>query len=76
MVNNIFFISDTHFHHNRIIELSRRPFSSCDEMDEVMIENWNSVIKSQDQVYHLGDFAFARTPTVETLLKRLNGHHN
>lgn len=69
-MSDIWFTSDTHFGHARIIELAPRPFSSVDEMDEIMIENWNKLVKPQDFIYHLGDFAFAdHTP----YLDRLNG---
>jgi len=43
-------------------------------MDETIIENWNSVVKPEDTVYHLGDIALG--PISESLAKvaRLNGH--
>ena len=52
----IFFTSDTHFGSERILSLSRRPFKTVKEMDSVLIDNWNKVIKPEDTVYHLGDF--------------------
>jgi calcineurin-like phosphoesterase family protein len=56
-----FYTSDTHFGHALMISdrLRRpRPFRSTDEMDEALIRNWNSVVRPDDIVYHLGDFAF------------------
>lgn len=50
------FTSDTHFNHKRTLELSRRPFRNVEEMNEVLIENWNHVVGKDDVVFHLGDF--------------------
>lgn len=42
-------------------------------MNEEMINRWNSVVGVNDEVFHLGDFAFLKeTETMEILL-RLNG---
>lgn len=56
------FTSDTHFGHKNILEYEKnaRPFSTLDEMHEVLIERWNAVVKPNDIVYHLGDFCFGR----------------
>ena len=54
----IFFTSDTHFGHANIIRNAKRPFSSVEEMDAVLIERWNKVVGLHDRVYHLGDFTF------------------
>ena len=53
---NTFFTSDTHFGHQRVLELSKRPFHNVDEMNSALIENWNQVVGPNDTVYHLGDF--------------------
>jgi len=74
LANRVFFISDTHFDHKRIIELCNRPFGSLEEMNSTMIDNWNAKVASGDTVYHLGDFAFAKTKErVTALLRKLNG---
>lgn len=70
--SKIFFTSDNHFNHAKIIEYCNRPFSSVEEMNETMIKNWNKVVGAQDIVYHLGDFAFGRNQLIE-FKNKLNG---
>lgn len=62
--------SDTHFGHANAIKHSNRPYANVDEMDESLIENWNSLVKDNHTIFHLGDFSF-RNP--EQYLKRLKG---
>jgi calcineurin-like phosphoesterase family protein len=70
-MEQIFFISDTHFNHKKIIDLAyRKDFESIEEMNEKIVENWNSVVKRNDRVYHLGDFGFHN---YNSILERLNG---
>jgi calcineurin-like phosphoesterase family protein len=68
-----YFTSDTHFGHVNIIEYEKefRPFSTVEEMNEALIENWNKVVKPNDRVYHLGDFCFG--PHNIQIAGRLNG---
>jgi len=71
---NTFFTADTHFGHANIIKYCNRPFKNINEMDETLIENWNSKISKHDNVYHLGDFAFREPETVLKYIDRLNGN--
>ena len=64
-MRNIWLISDTHFNHANILNfadhagnLTRPEFDNVEQMDECMIERWNSVVKPSDIVYHLGDVLF------------------
>lgn len=61
-MNSTWFTSDSHFGHANILEFEKeaRPFKTLEEMHEVMIERWNSVVRDGDTVYHLGDFCFGR----------------
>ena len=70
---NIFYIADTHFGHANIIRLNNRPFSNVDEMNRVMIENWNSRAHKDDIVYIDGDFAFKSSNHAVDILDKLNG---
>lgn len=70
---NLWFTSDHHFNHKNIIKYSSRPFSSLEEMNEKLIENWNKNIKGGDAVYHLGDFFFTHPKFITKIFERLNG---
>ena len=52
------FTSDTHFCHENIIRLQNRPFETVADMDDRLIDNINRVVRRNDTLYHLGDFAF------------------
>ena len=47
----IYFISDTHFHYSNIVKYCNRPFKDIDEMNEAIINNWNSLI-TKDGIFH------------------------
>lgn len=73
VMKNIFFTSDTHFLHKNIIKFCNRPFNSVDEMNEALVNEWNSVVKDDDEVYHLGDVSLGNSKITGDLLYRLNG---
>lgn len=67
-----YYIADTHFGHDNIRRLSKRPFDTAEEMDEAMIASWNGRVRGDDDVYILGDFAYkSRDPAY--YLDRLKG---
>lgn len=69
----IFFTSDTHFCHTKVIPYCKRPFKSVEEMNEALVTNFNKIVKKEDTVYHLGDAGFGDKDRVLSILKRLNG---
>lgn len=77
-MSKTFLISDTHFGHANILTFldedgkQLRPFSSVQEMDETMVDNWNKTVSKNDKVYHLGDVLFSNR-VLQTILPRLNG---
>ena len=68
-----FFTSDTHFKQANIIRFCNRPFKDVEQMNDVMIANWNSVIGKDDTVFHLGDFCLGGAAEWTKILDRLNG---
>jgi calcineurin-like phosphoesterase family protein len=69
----IFFTSDSHFGHARIIPLCKRPFTDVTAMDEAMVRRWNEVVARDDEVWHLGDFSAYGDGRAEGVFWRLNG---
>lgn len=72
VTSKVFFISDTHFGHERMVD-QNRPFVDIGKMDKQLIDNWNKVIGEDDTVWHLGDFSAYRDGRLENLFWRLNG---
>lgn len=72
--SRIFFTSDTHFGHKNIIEYCNRPFDSVEQMNDFIIKQWNSVVRENDTVYHLGDVCLGlRKEEIAEILSKLNG---
>jgi calcineurin-like phosphoesterase family protein len=72
-VSKLFFTADTHFGHESIIRLCKRPFENVEAMDEALIARWNAKVAPNDVVYHLGDISFRSAGPPQAYLQRLNG---
>ena len=69
----IYYIADLHFGHENVIGYDNRPFKSSFDMDEALIENWNSRVTSDDTVYVIGDAFWGKEERSIQIIKRLNG---
>jgi calcineurin-like phosphoesterase family protein len=84
-MNNTWIISDTHFNDSRIItatkengSLIRPGFDNVNQHDDYIIDCWNSVVKPNDTVWHLGDVLAGdnQVEWMENNWHRLNGNKN
>lgn len=70
----IYFTSDLHFCHANIIKMNNRPFANVDEMNATLINNWNSVVTSRDEIFILGDFLYRGSGAqANDILRNLHG---
>ena len=69
-----FFTSDLHLGHQNIITYTNRPFSSVEEMNEGLINNWNGVVSNDDDVYILGDLCMGKINETLPLVELLKGN--
>ena len=72
-MSRVFVIGDTHFGHSKIIDFCRPQFDTVEEMNQAIVDNWNSVVKKDDTVIHLGDVAFANWSNVD-YIGQCNGY--
>lgn len=68
----IFVTSDSHFNHINICgpKISKwkkgfRNFDTLKEMEDLLVENCNSLVKEDDILYHLGDFIMGKNVVTE-----------
>lgn len=52
----LFFTSDTHFACKDTLKSENRPFKTCKQFEDFVVEAWNKQAKKRDTIYHLGDF--------------------
>ena len=69
-----YYISDMHLGHENVLRFDQRPYETVEEMDEILIANWNMRVTDDDHVYILGDFCYKSKNMPESYLKKMNGH--
>lgn len=82
MARNIWITSDTHLLHANILKFTDSKtgklirgdkFLTVDEMNEYILEKWNSVVKQGDIVYHLGDVFIGDKEQFKKMWPKFNG---
>lgn len=68
----IYFTSDFHFGHKKLITFERTKFPTIEEHNNKIIRIWEKTIKSEDTVYFLGDFGFLNDEQAQ-IFKNLPG---
>lgn len=71
--NDIWFTSDTHFIHPKIVSICNRP-TTIEEHDEWLLQRINSKIKKNDTLYILGDVSMGNKIDTEKILDRMHGN--
>lgn len=72
----IYLTSDFHFLHDKEFVYKSRGFQTCEEMNQILIDNFNRIININDDVYILGDLLLGGADNFEKglgLLAWLNG---
>ena len=69
----IYFTADLHFYHDKVIKFADRPFQNIEQMNKTLIKNWNSKIKSNDEIYILGGFTMKGHALAQEILYQLKG---
>lgn len=70
--DKVFFTADTHFFDRHILRF-RPQFGDVDEMNEILVRNWNETVPPDGIVFHLGDVMAGSVDLVASFLPRLNG---
>ena len=68
-----YFISDLHFGHKNCLAFDNRPFINIEERDKTIVDNWNSVVGIDDDVYVLGDISWHNATKTIEIFKQLKG---
>ena len=63
----IFITSDLHFCHDRAFVYEPRGFSNIKEMNQAIVERWNSTVQPEDIVYVLGDIMLNNNDDINVL---------
>lgn len=70
----IYFTCDQHLGHPAIISMQNRPFRDVEDMNRMIINNYNSVVHKNDTVYILGDICHRlKVEDANDLISELKG---
>ena len=78
MQTKTYVTSDLHFNHTGVLSMERKQFSTIEEHNEYIINEYNKVVHENDTCYILGDVGFinpkhSSLKELSILVKRLHG---
>lgn len=71
--SGVWFTADLHLGHRNIIKYCNRPFVDEVQMDNAIIDSWNSVVAPGETVFVVGDFTLRDIHSALAYLERLSG---
>lgn len=69
----IYFTSDLHFFCKKGLVVGKRRFTTNEERNEFLIEQWNATVQKTDEIYLLGDISDGNAEKSNEMLRRLAG---
>lgn len=70
-MSKVYFTSDPHFEHEKLCNGLRN--MSSKESDELIIDNWNSIITKKDRIYIIGDVSMEDPKVIARIMPKLKG---
>lgn len=70
--SEVWYTSDSHWHHRAMAERGWRPWPTVEEHDEALQTAWNETVKPGDIVFHLGDWGMGPGRGLD-MLPKLHG---
>lgn len=70
---NIYFTSDWHVGHKKVLDFDRRPFRDLDHMHEHLIKRFNHFVNPSAVTYFLGDMGWSSNNLLYSVISQLNG---
>lgn len=68
-----YFWSDPHFGHANVIQYSSRPFGCVEEMNAILVDNYNAAVQPGDTCLWVGDCFLCSFDVAAGFMRRLNG---
>lgn len=74
-MNKVWFTSDTHYGHQRILEFcpNTRKFNTIDEMNQHLIKRWQELVSPEDDIWILGDVFWVNAAKAIEIMDQLPG---
>jgi len=72
-LKNLYFTSDWHVGHEKVLHFDQRPFSTLTEMHETLIKRFNRLVPKHGITYFLGDMGLTSVNTLKDIINELNG---